>query len=61
MTMEISGRDNIKQTGNNANLKIDNRHSKEKTHWHQTWWGVLIITVTSGIVVVLILKFMGIY
>lgn len=56
--MEIIGRDKITQKGNNTTVKIDNRQSKVKTHWHQTWWGVLLLIVIGGIIVGLFLYFM---
>jgi len=57
--MEIIGRDKITQKGDNTTVKIDNRQSKIKTHWHQTWWGVLLLIIIGGIAIVLFSYFTG--
>jgi len=57
--MEIIGRDKITQKGDNTTVKIDNKNSKVKVYWHQTWWGVLLLIIIGGIAVVLFSYFTG--
>lgn len=57
--MEIIGRDKITQSGDKTIAKIDNRQANKNSHWYQTWWGILLLTIVGGIIVGLFLYFTG--
>jgi hypothetical protein len=47
-------------TRNDSSRWIDKQKTEIEKSWHQTWWGILILTVVGEIISGLLLYFMGI-